>query len=281
MSEAQLSMVESIRNRRRLLLGLSGSAAVLVARSAWGIDLGQLQGQFGGVLQGLGRQASGAAAGPSGGAPGASPALDALSNAQIGDGLKTALQRGVDIAVSTLGRHDGFWGSAKWRIPLPPALQQVSGVMRMAGLGAQADALQLAMNRAAEAAVPKARDLLVAAVRQMSLGDARRILTGGDHAATDYFRARTQAQLQRSFEPIVHRQTSRLALAQAYDRYAAQAARFGLLRQDQANVDEYVTRAALNRLYQAIGDEEQAIRADPAGAGSALLRKVFGAALPG
>ncbi len=263
--------------RRRALLAALGLGCAWPAVRAWSFDLGQVRQQLGGVLQGI---APGSAPAPAPAAPGPggnSAALAALSNSQVGQGLKDALGRGVDVAVSTLGRPDGFWGSPKWRIPLPPALQQLSGVMRMAGMGAQADALQLAMNRAAEAAVPLARELLVSAVRQMSFADAKAILTGGNRSVTDYFRQKTQAQLQRRFLPIVHQQTRKLGLAQQYDRYAGQAARFGLVRQDQASVDQYVTQQALDRLYQAIGDEEQSIRADPAAAGSALVRRVFGA----
>ncbi|WP_297911105.1 DUF4197 domain-containing protein [Thiomonas sp.] len=267
------------RARRVWLLGALAAAGAWPAASAWSFDLGQLQKQLGGALPGgLPGGLAGSAAQGGGATPvGASPALGALSDSQVGQGLKDALGRGVDVAVSTLGRRDGFWGSPQWRIPLPPALEQASSLMRMAGLGAQADALQLAMNRAAEAAVPEARSLLVSAVRQMTITDAKNILTGGDHAATDYFRAKTQTQLQRSFLPIVHQQTRKVGLAQTYDRYASQAARFGLVKQDQASIDQYVTQQALDRLYQAIGDEEQSIRANPAAAGSALVRKVFGA----
>ena len=269
--------------RRACLFGALGAACAWPAASAWSFDLGSLQKQLGGALPGglpgglagsaPGNASPGTAAAPVGGGA----QLGALSDSQVGQGLKDALGRGVDVAVSTLGRRDGFWGSPQWRIPLPPALQQASSLMRMAGLGAQADALQLAMNRAAEAAVPEARSLLVAAVRQMSITDAKNILTGGDHAATDYFRSKTQAQLQRSFLPIVHQQTRKVGLAQTYDRYASEASRFGLVRQDQASIDQYVTQQALDRLYQAIGDEEKSIRSDPAAAGSALVRKVFGA----
>ncbi len=262
------------RRRRRRLLAALGLGCGWLAPVAWGFDLGQLQRGLS-SLPGLGSQpaAPAAPAAPSG----ATPALGALSNSQVGQGLKAALARGVDVAVSTLGRRDGFWGSPKWRIPLPPALQQASSLMRMAGMGAQVDSLHLAINRAAEAAVPQARGLLVQAVRRMTLADAKGILSGGPHSATDYFRAQTQTQLEGSFEPIVHQATARIGLARTYDRYAAQAARFGLVKQDQASVDQYVTRQALARLYQAIGDEEQAIRADPAAAGSALIQKVFGA----
>ena len=267
------------RARRAWLLGALATACAWPVASAWSFDLGQLQRQLGGALPGgLPGGLAGSAAQGGGAAPaGASPALGALSDSQVGQGLKDALGRGVDVAVSTLGRRDGFWGSPRWRIPLPPALERASSLMRMAGLGAQADALQLAMNRAAEAAVPEARSLLVSAVRQMTITDAKNILTGGDHAATDYFRSKTQAQLQRSFLPIVHQQTRKVGLAQTYDRYAAQAANFGLVKPDQASIDQYVTQQALDRLYQAIGDEEKSIRADPAAAGSALVRKVFGA----
>ena len=264
------------RARRAWLLGTLAAACAWPAASAWSFDLGQLQKQLGDALPG-GLAGSAPASGSTGAPAQAGPALGALSEGQVGQGLKDALGRGVDVAVSTLGRRDGFWGSPQWRIPLPPALQQASSLMRMAGLGAQADALQLAMNRAAEAAVPEARSLLVSAVRQMTITDAKNILTGGDHAATDYFRAKTQTQLQRSFLPIVHQQTRKVGLAQTYDRYASQAARFGLVKQDQASIDQYVTQQALDRLYQAIGDEEQSIRANPAAAGSALVRKVFGA----
>jgi Protein of unknown function (DUF4197) len=266
------------RARRAWLAGALGAASAWPAASAWGFDLGQLQKQLGGALPGgLPGGLAGSAPGSGNSPAGSKPRLGELSDSQVGQGLKDALGRGVDVAVSTLGRRDGFWGSPQWRIPLPPALERASSLMRMAGLGAQADALQLAMNRAAEAAVPEARSLLVSAVRQMSITDAKNILTGGDHAATDYFRAKTQTQLQRSFLPIVHQQTQKVGLAQTYDRYAAQAARFGLVQQDQASIDQYVTGQALDRLYQAIGDEEKSIRADPAAAGSALVRKVFGA----
>lgn len=250
--------------RKRAIITLLPWLA-LAAHPAQAFDLGTLQNQVGAVLQ----QPKAA---PSGGA-----ALDVLSPGEVGQGLKAALSRGVDTAVGTLGRTDGFYGSEQWRIPLPPALDKVASLMRMAGKGDQADALELAMNRAAEAAVPRAKTLLVSAVKDMSIADAKGILTGGDEAATEYFRRKTSGELVQQFTPIVSQATAKVGLAQTYNSYAGQAAQFGLLRDDQANLDSYVAQEAVNRLYQAIGDQEKALRADPVGSGSALIGKVFGA----
>ena len=262
---------------------LLGSAALLAALSlcatpAQAFDLGSLQGPLGQLLGSAPAPAAAPPAATGTGAPGSDAALAALSDAEVGRGLKAALSRGADVAVRELGRDNGFYGNAKWRIPLPPALARSENLMRMAGLGAQADALDLAINRAAERAVPQARTLLSDAVRSMTLADAKGILTGGDQAATDYFRRKTEAPLTQRFLPIVARATAQVGLAQTYDRYAGQAAQFGLLRQDQASIEQYVTAQALARLYQAIGEQERAIRADPLGTGSQLLGRVFGAA---
>ncbi len=246
---------------------------------AYAFNLGDLQNQLGGVLQqaspGTSQQA--APSNSVGGASGSTAAVAALSSGEVGQGLKAALSRGVDTAVSTLGRANGFYGSPKWRIPLPPALQKTTSLMRMAGMGSQADALDLAINRAAEAAVPQAKDMLVNAVKTMSIADAKGILTGGNEAATAYFRRKTEAPLTQKFLPIVRQATAQVGLAQTYDQYAGKAAQFGLVSADEANINTYVTQQALDRLYQAIGEEEQAIRTDPVGTGSALIGKVFGA----
>lgn len=203
--------------------------------------------------------------------------VDALSNADINAGLKEALARGADAAVAQLGQKDGFFGNAALRIPLPPSLQKAEKAMHMFGMGKQADDLVLSMNRAAEAAVPEARTLLVDAVRAMTLEDAKGILTGGQTSATDFFRRKTEATLTERFGPIVKATTDRIGLAQQYNQYAGMAAQFNLIDKQQASVEQYVTRQALDRLYTVIGEKEAAIRANPMQAGSALLKKVFGA----
>ena len=265
---------------RNSLVAGSVLLALGVVAPAWALDLGNLQSQIGQVLGGAQSLGQGGASG-AGAAPTArdNSAVAALSDAEVGSGLRAALRRGADVAVRELGRANGFYGNARWRIPLPPALQRIEGLMRAAGLGAQVDALDLAINRAAEAAVPQARTLLLDAVSGMTLQDAKDILTGGNEAATAYFRRKTEAPLTRRFLPIVARATSRVGLARRYDQLAGQAAQFGLVRGDQASIEQYVTQQALDRLYQAIGAEERAIRSDPLGTGSQLLGKVFGAAL--
>ncbi len=209
--------------------------------------------------------------------PATTSAVDALSSTDINAGLKEALTRGAETAVSQLGQKDGFFGNAKLKIPLPPTLQKAEKAMRMLGMGKQADELVLSMNRAAEAAVPEARTLLVGAVKQMTLEDAKGILTGGQTSATDFFRRKTEATLTERFAPIVKTHTDKVGLAQQYNQYAGAAAQFNLIDKKQANVEQYVTQQALDRLYTVIGEKEAAIRANPMQAGSDLLRKVFGA----
>ena len=203
--------------------------------------------------------------------------VDALSSSDINAGLKEALTRGADAAVAQLGQKDGFFGNAALKIPLPPSLQKAEKAMRMFGMGKQADQLVLSMNRAAEAAVPEAKPLLINAVKEMTLEDAKGILTGGKTSATDFFRKKTEAKLTERFEPIVKTSTDKVGLAQQYNRYAGAAAQFNLVDKKQANVEQYVTQQALDRLYTLIGEKEAAIRANPLQAGSELLKKVFGA----
>ncbi len=251
------------------------ASLVLLTASAPSLafDLNNLENQLNGTLQ----QNLSPGSPPQNSPNSNSAALASMNNGEVGAGLKAALNKGVDSAVSTLGRTDGFYGSPKWRIPLPPSLQKASDLMHMAGLGGQADALDLAINRAAEAAVPQAKTLLVQAVKHMTLVDAKNILTGGPHSATDYFRQQTEAPLTQKFLPIAREATAKVKLAKIYDRYAGEAAQFGLIKPDESSLDSYITQQALSRLYQAIGDEESAIRANPVAAGSALISKVFGA----
>lgn len=200
-----------------------------------------------------------------------------LTNRDAAQGIKGALNKGAASAVDKLGVAGGFLNNPKVRIPLPPALDEVAKGMRMLGQGKEADELIEAMNQAAEQAVPEARELLVNAVRTMSLGDAKAILTGGDGSVTNFFRSKTAAPLAVKFLPIVKRATDRVGLAQKYDRLAGQGVKLGLVRGDAANIEEYVTHKTLDGLYLMIGEEEHSIRQDPTAAGSAIVSKVFGA----
>ena len=200
-----------------------------------------------------------------------------ISGQDASTGLKEALTQGAGKAVALLGRNDGFLGNPKVKIPLPDSLQQAEKLMRSFGMGKQADELVTAMNRAAEAAVPEAKALLVNAVTQMSVEDAKGILSGGDDAATQYFRGKTAAPLGEKFIPIVRKAIGKVKLAETYEKFAKKGAKFGLVKEEDTRLDSYVTQKALDGLYLMIAEEERAIRANPVDAAGKLAKKVFGA----
>ena len=202
--------------------------------------------------------------------------LGGLSNADATGGLKDALTQGSAAAVSKLGVENGFLGNDKVKIPLPDALKRVEGGLRLLGMQKQADELVTAMNRAAEQAVPEAKALLLGAVKSMSLQDAKGILTGGDTAATDYFRRTTSGQLTEKFLPIVTQATAKVGLAEKYNNLAGKGVQLGLVDAKQARIEQYVTQKTLDGLFLMIAEQEKAIRKDPLGAATGMARTVFG-----
>lgn len=207
----------------------------------------------------------------------ASAGLESITNQDATNGLREALVAGTRYAVDSLGKTDGFFGNGKVKIPLPESAQTVEKLMRQFGMGKQADELVLAINRAAEAAVPEAKTLLVEAVKKMSVQDAKAILTGGQDSATQYFKRTTSDQLRARFLPIVSKATAKVQLAQKYDEYAGKGAKFGLVKKEDANLDAYVTQKALDGLFVMVAEQEAKIRQNPAEAASGILKKVFGA----
>lgn len=203
--------------------------------------------------------------------------LSDISNKDAVGGLKQALSQGATQAVATLGKPDGFLGNPKVKIPLPDNLQKAEGMMRRFGMGKQADELVTSMNRAAESAVTEAKPLLLDAVKTMSVADAKKILNGGDDAATQYFRNKTAAPLTQKFLPIVRQATAKVQLAEKYDQFAGAGKRFNLVKEEDAKLENYVARKALDGLYLLMAEEERAIRQDPVGAAGRLAKKVFGA----
>lgn len=203
--------------------------------------------------------------------------LDAVSAGESSGALRQALSQGAVAAVASLGKPDGFLGNPKVKIPLPENLQKAEKLMRKLGMGKYADELVVTMNRAAEAAVPEAKTLLLDAVRQMTLQDAKAILSGGDDSVTQYFKRTTSAPLTEKFLPIVRQATERVDLAKKYNRYAKQGAKLGLVDKKDASLEGYVTEKALDGLFLMIAEEERAIRKNPLGQASSLLQKVFGA----
>ena len=207
----------------------------------------------------------------------AAAGLEDISNRDAINGLKEALIRGSHAAVARLGVENGFFGNDRVKIPLPPSLRRLEAVIRSIGMSPHADELVLRMNRAAEAAVPEAKTLLVDAVKKMSVQDAKGILTGGEDAATQYFKRTTSEALAKRFQPIVKKAMQKVKLAEKYDEIAASGAKLGLVKEEDAQLEDYVTRKALDGLFIVVAEEEKKVRQDPARAASAILRKVFGA----
>jgi hypothetical protein len=203
--------------------------------------------------------------------------LNSLSNADASAGLKKALDQGINLAVGKLGVTDGFLKNPQVKIDLPPKLAKAEGMMRMLGVGGQLDDLVTSMNRAAEAAVPESKVLLKQALKQMSLEDAKHILTGGDDAATQYFKQATYTPLKAKFAPIIGRTTEKVKLGQSYDAVAKKAVALGVLKPEDSTLQSYVTDKTLDGLFVMMAEEERAIRKDPLGQASGLLKKVFGA----
>jgi Protein of unknown function (DUF4197) len=202
------------------------------------------------------------------------------SNSQLNDdkiiaGLKEALQVSTTKAVALTGKPDGFLKNQAIRILLPPKLQTIGKGMRMLGMGARVDELEVGMNHAAEQATPEAKQIFLAALKKMSFDDARKILTGNDTAATDYFKRTSSADLTVAFAPIVHRSMQRVGVVQQYER-VLNSAPAGNALAGEFDLNKYVVGKTLDGLFYTLGQEEKRIRKDPAAQTTALLKEVFG-----
>ena len=219
-----------------------------------------------------------------------------LPTSDIASGLKEALAKGTTNAINSLGRNDGFWKNNQVRIPLPGKLEQVGQLARKLGQGDKVDAFELSLNRAAEKAVPEVADIFGDAIRKMTLDDARGILTGGDHAATDYFRRVAGDALAQRIRPIVAKATDSVGVTQKYKALTSgtgggelggalgslgalaggKSGKSGKSGGSPLDLDGYVTGKTIDGLFTTIGDQEQSIRQNPAARTTELLKKVFG-----
>ena len=198
-----------------------------------------------------------------------------LSDDKIIAGLRQALQVSTSKAVALTGRPDGFLKNEAIKILLPPKLQTVGKGLRLLGMGSRVDELEIGMNRAAEQATPQAKQIFLVALRKMSFDDARQVLTGGDTAATDYFKRTSSSDLTVAFSPIVHRSMERVGVVQQYDQ-VLNSSPGGNLLASQFDLDKYVVGKTLDGLFHMLGEQEKQIRKDPAAQTTALLKEVFG-----
>lgn len=206
---------------------------------------------------------------------GASDLLAAVSGPEATQALRESLERGARKAIATLGRENGYFGDPKLKIGLPKNFAKAERILRSMGHGQKIDDLVLAMNRAAETAAPQAQELVLESIKKMSVGDAKQILTGGGHAATDYFRKTTETQLAETLMPVVKSVTEKSDLARSYNSLAGTLAKFGI-KSEQSTIESYVNKKALDGIYTRIGDEERNLRANPTQYAGSLLGKVFG-----
>lgn len=214
-----------------------------------------------------------------------SAVLSSLSSDEISGGLKEALSKGVERAVGTLGKQDGFLKDLSVKIPAPQSLQKVESTLRFLGQDKLADDFITTMNRAAEQAVPEAATVLGDSVKQMTLADAKTILTSTNNAATAYFRRTSETNLYTRFLPIVQKATAQTGVTSAYKTMTEKASLGGIsassvLGQNMPDLDGYITHKTLDGLFLKIGEEEKRIRENPVARTSDLLQKVFGAARP-
>lgn len=203
--------------------------------------------------------------------------INDISSSDANAGLKAALEKGSAAAVTKLGVDGGFLNNDKVKIRLPEKLEKVRPLLKMAGQSKKLDELEASMNHAAEAAVPMAKPLLVKAIKSMTLSDAKKILTGGDTAVTDFFREKTTSSLVEQFMPEVKKVTDKTKLAAQYNSVMTKAKPYGVVPEEAATVETYVTKRAIDGLYFMIAEEEKAIRQDPVGTGVSIISKVFGA----
>lgn len=201
-----------------------------------------------------------------------------LSESNIVEGLKEALEIGTSNAVKTVSKRNGYYKNPEIKIPLPSSVQKMEKLLRTAGYGPQVDAFELSMNRAAEQAGPQAEALFWDAIKQMTFADARKILDGRDNEATLYFRDKTQDRLKEIFKPIVHKSMSHVGVTRSYQELDAAVRSIPFADSLSFDLDQYVTDRALDGLFFMLAEEERKIRRDPAARMTDLLKEVFGSA---
>jgi hypothetical protein len=217
--------------------------------------------QFDRVLKGL----RGAAGGDGG-----------LHDARIGPGLQEALKVGTENAVLQTGQTDGFFANKTIKILMPKSLQAMEQPLRLVGFGPKIDEFVLGMNRAAEKAVPFAKEIFWDAIGQMSFDDAKRILNGGDTSATDYFKGRTSKKLRIAFLPAVENAMNEVGVNRQYNELLGKYQSVPFAKSVTFDVNQYVTEKATDGLFSVVGQEEKKIRTNPAARVTDLLKDVFG-----
>ena len=199
-----------------------------------------------------------------------------LSDVKIASGLKEALKIGTQNAVNLTGRLDGYFINQAIKILMPEKLQTMEKGLRAVGFGPQVDEFILSMNRAAEQAAPAAKSIFWDAIGEMTFEDARKILGGGNTAATDYFKAKTTDKLTVAFKPAVDQAMNEVGVTRQYKELVGQFQSIPFMKSESLDIDHYVVTKALDGLFYVVGEEEKKIRTNPAARVTDLLKEVFG-----
>ena len=207
---------------------------------------------------------------------GLSMAKGDLDDRTIAKGLKEALAVGTDRAVKAVGKTDGFLGNEAIRILLPEKVRTAADLLGRLGYQRQVDEFVTSMNRAAEKAAPRAAEYFVAAIKEMTLEDARGILQGGDTAATEYFQGKTRLKLHQAFKPEVAASMQQVGVTRSYQELMAKYQAIPFMDSPSLDLNNYVTEKSLDGLFHMLGEEEKKIRTNPAARATELLQKVFG-----
>ena len=198
-----------------------------------------------------------------------------LSDAKIGAGLKEALQVATEKTVSLTGKTDGYFANQAIKILMPEKLRTFETGLRAVGYGGQIDELVLGMNRAAERAAPQAKQIFFDAIGDMSFDDARKLLNGGDTAATEYFRGKTTPRLTTAFRPVVEQSMSQVGVSRQYKDLVGRFDSIPFAKSQAFDLDGYVVDRGLGGLFTVLGEQEKQIRTNPTARATDLLKEVF------
>lgn len=201
----------------------------------------------------------------------------ALSDSTIISGLKEALQIGTDNAVNLTGKMDGYFLNQVIKILMPEKLKTFEKGLRAVGYGPKVDEFVLSMNRAAEKAAPAAKDIFWGAIKEITFDDARKILSGNETAATQYFKGKTTDKLTSAFKPVVSKSMNEVGVTRQYKELVGHYESIPFVKKESFDLDQYVVTKALDGLFHMVGEEEKKIRKNPAARTTDLLKEVFGA----
>jgi hypothetical protein len=200
-----------------------------------------------------------------------------LTSAEVADGLKEALIKGISTGSDLVSQVDGYFKNPEIKIPFPPDVKKVEDKLRQIGFGNDVDKFVMTMNRGAEDAAKEAKPIFITAIKSMTIQDAFGILKGEDNAATEYLKRTTSAQLKEKFKPVIQNSLDKVNATKYYSDVVTRYNQIPLVQKVNPDLNDYATDRAIEGLFLMIAKEEKNIRDNPAARTSALLKKVFGA----